>query len=117
MADLVSLTVQRLPTLQPIAIPSCCVSHIHIDLVGPLPCCDGANNLLTIIYCTDLHAGWSPFLSSQQQPPPLLNADALVVGWIARFCILAELTSDRGVQFSSDVWAVLMSRWASAITS
>ena len=36
--------------------------------------------------------------------------DALVAGWISRFGMPADLTSDRGVQFSSDVWAVLMSR-------
>ena len=37
-------------------------------------------------------------------------ADALVFGWVARFGVLQDLTLDRGVQFASEVWAVLMSR-------
>ena len=44
-----NLTCQYTTPLQPIAIPSHRFSHIHMDLVGPLPSSSGASNLLTII--------------------------------------------------------------------
>ena len=34
-------------------------------------------------------------------------ADALIAGWISRYGVHAQLTSDRGTQFTSAVWAVL----------
>ena len=34
-------------------------------------------------------------------------ADALIRGWIARFGIPTNLTSDRGAQFTSALWAEL----------
>lgn len=37
-------------------------------------------------------------------------ADTLVAGWISRFGVPDIITSDRGVQFTSDVWRVLTSR-------
>ena len=37
-------------------------------------------------------------------------ADALVYGWISRFCVPAAITTDRGVQFTSAVWDVLCKR-------
>ena len=42
------VTLQYTAPLHPI-IPSRHFSHIHFNLVGPLPSCDGANKLLTII--------------------------------------------------------------------
>jgi hypothetical protein len=35
--------------LQHISIPTCCFSHIHVDLVGPLPPSKGFTHLFTII--------------------------------------------------------------------
>jgi hypothetical protein len=37
-------------------------------------------------------------------------ADALISGWIARFGVPSQLTSNKGVQFVSAVWAMLMRR-------
>jgi transposase InsO family protein len=37
-------------------------------------------------------------------------ADVLITGWIVRFGVPSQLTSDRGVQFVSAVWAALMRR-------
>jgi transposase InsO family protein len=33
--------------------------------------------------------------------------DALVEGWIARFGVPAHISTDRGVQFTSEVWSLL----------
>ena len=37
-------------------------------------------------------------------------ADAFVAGWVARFGVPASITIDRGVQFTSAVWAILCKR-------
>ena len=100
------VTRQYTAPLQPIAIPSRRFSHIHVDLVGPLPSSGGASNLLTII---DRSTRWLEAIPLQSTTATAV-ADALVAGWIARFGVPAELTSDRGVQFSSEVWAILMNR-------
>ena len=79
-------------------------SHIHVELVGPHPSCSGINHLLTIV---DRSTRWLEAIPLQSTTA---TANALVAGWIARFDVPADLTSDRGVQFSSEVWAILMSR-------
>ena len=100
------VTQQFLSPVQPIAVPHRRFSHIHVDLVGPLPSCSGSNHLLTIV---DRSTRWLEAIPLQSTTATAV-ADALVSGWIARFGVPAELTSDRGVQFSSEVWAILMSR-------
>jgi transposase InsO family protein len=100
------VTRQHKAPLEPIAIPERRFSHIHVDLVGPLPSSEGVTNLLTVI---DRSTRWLEAIPLQSTTATAV-ADALVAGWIARFGVPADLTSDRGVQFSSDVWAVLMSR-------
>ena len=100
------VTQQFSAPVQPIAVPHRRFSHIHVDLVGPLPSCNGTNHLLTIV---DRSTRWLEAIPLQSTTATAV-ADALVAGWIARFGVPAELTSDRGVQFSSEVWAILMSR-------
>ena len=100
------VTQQFTSPVQPIVMPSCHFSHIHINLVGPLPSCSGTNHLLTIV---DRSTWWLEAIPLQSTTATAI-ANALVAGWMARFGVTVELTSDRGVQFSSDVWAVLMSR-------
>jgi hypothetical protein len=92
---------------QPIELPPRQFAHIHVDLVGPLPCSAAGNNyLFTII---DRSTRW-------MEAVPLSDitaagcAAALFSGWIARYGVPAAMTSDRGVQFVSAVWEAICKR-------
>ena len=94
-------TVTPLGTL---ATPDARFSHIHIDLVGPLPPSQGYSYLLT---CVDRFTRWPEAI-----PLPNITAStvaqAFVSGWIARFGTPSTITTDRGAQFESDLFAQLM---------
>ena len=74
--------------------------HIHVDLVGPLPPSNGFIHLLTGI---DSFSRWSEAI-------PLNNtnsancAQTVVSHWIARFGVPLDISSDRGPQFTSQLW-------------
>ena len=78
-------------------------THVHIDLVGPLPASKGNTHLLTVV---DRFTRWPEAI-------PLSNTDtasianAFAMNWIARFGVPTDITSDRGAQFTSDVWGAL----------
>jgi transposase InsO family protein len=87
--------------VQPIAVPLLRFSHLHIDLVGPLPTsAEGYTHLFTII---DRSTRWCEAVPLRSTTADDCAA-ALISGWVARFGVPAVLTSDRGVQFSSAVW-------------
>ena len=73
---------------QHISVPSRCFSHIHVDLVGPLPASEGFTHLFMVI---DRTIRWTSVAAC---------AHALFRGWIARFGVPAMMTSDRGTQFT-----------------
>jgi transposase InsO family protein len=100
------ITRQHTAPLQQFAVPSTKFSHIHVDLVGPLPSSNGFTHLLTIV---DRTTRWLEAIPLSSTTATAV-ADALVAGWVARFGVPADLSSDRGVQFTSEVWAILMSR-------
>ncbi len=95
---------QHTAAVQPIAIPARRFTHIHVDIVGPLPAATcGSNYLFTVV---DRSSCWLEAL-----PMPDITAtscaDALIAGWISRYGVPAQLTSDRGTQFSSAIWDAL----------
>ena len=99
--------VTRQPTaaVQPIPVPIQRFSHIHVDLVGPLPASpSGYTHILTAVDRSTRWAEAFPLRATAAAD----CADALLQGWVARFGVPASLTSDRGVQFSSSTWAALM---------
>ena len=49
------VTQQFSAPVQPLAVSHRRFSHIHVDLVSPLPSCDGTNHLLTIV---DISTRW-----------------------------------------------------------
>ena len=76
------------PTQQ-IPIPTSRFSHIHVDLVGPLPRCSGKNVLFTII---DRTTGWPEAI-----PLESTNAkhctEIFIQNWISRFGVPQTITS------------------------
>ncbi|KAK3735900.1 hypothetical protein RRG08_041086 [Elysia crispata] len=89
----------RSPVIK-IPVPAKKFSHIHVDLVGPLPPSEGFTHLLTII---DRTARW-PEAITMVQTSTTDCAIALIRHWIARFGVPFDMTSDRGPQFTSALW-------------
>jgi hypothetical protein len=76
-------------------------SHIHVDLVGPLPASQqGFTHLFTAV---DRSTRWAEAVPLSDTTAAAC-ADALFQGWIGRFGVPDVITSDRGPQFSSDAW-------------
>jgi transposase InsO family protein len=101
------ITKQPAAAVQPIAVPTVHFSHIHVDLVGPLPAStDGFTHIFTVIDRSTRWAEAFPLKATAAAD----CADALIEGWVSRFGVPVFLTSDRGVQFSSALWAAVMSR-------
>jgi transposase InsO family protein len=101
------VTAQPAAAVQPIAVPTLRFSHVHIDIVGPLPCSqDGFSYVLTAV---DRSTRWAEAL-------PLKGiaaadcAEVFIAGWVARYGVPSVVTSDRGVQFTSAFWAATMAR-------
>jgi transposase InsO family protein len=90
--------------VQDISIPAARFTHVHIDIVGPFPTsADGYSYLLTMI---DQTTRW-PEVMFLRSITASECVDAFTAGWIARFGVPAVITTDRGTQFSSAVWACL----------
>ena len=75
--------------------------HIHVDLVGPLPPSDGFTHLLTIV---DRFSRW-PEAVPLNDISTVACARALIYHWISRFGIPMDMSSDRGSQFTSQLWS------------
>jgi transposase InsO family protein len=90
--------------VQEIAIPAASFVHVHIDIVGPFPTsAEGFTYMLTMI---DRTTRW-PEVVLLRSITASECADAFTSGWVARFGVPAAVTTDRGTQFSSAVWACL----------
>jgi transposase InsO family protein len=93
--------------VQPIELPPRRFAHLHVDLVGPFPAsASGSRYLFTII---DRSTRWV-----EAAPLPDMTvgscAAALFTHWISRYGVPDLLTSDRGAQFSSEVWQSICTR-------
>ena len=88
---------------KPIDVPQRRFSHIHIDIVGPLKPSNGFKYLLTVV---DRFTRWPEVI-------PIENIEASTVAekfietWIPRFGVPDIISSDRGLQFQSQLFANL----------
>ena len=80
--------------------------HIHVDIVGPFyATCNGKNGLFTII---DRLTGWPeaiPIRMKTGNSNSETCARLLISNWMSKFGIPLVITSDRGPQFVSRLWA------------
>ena len=83
-----------------IPVPSRRFSHVHIDIVGPLPSSQGYSYLLTMIDRTTRWPEAVPLSSISTES----CVRAFISSWVSRFGVPSTLTSDRGAQFTSSVW-------------
>ena len=87
-------------TVPSIPVPSWRFSHVHVDLVGPLPSSQGYSYLLTMIDRTTRWPEVIPMSSISDES----CVHAFISAWVSRFGVSAVLTLDRGCQFTSSIW-------------
>ena len=80
---------------------------IHIDLVGPLPVCDGKQYLLTII---DRKSRWPEAIPIRSMTAPTV-VKYLVETWFARYGVPHTIISDQGSQFESELFQNLAKQY------
>lgn len=83
-------------------LPSGRFESLHVDIVGPLLEADGYRYVFTIVdrFTRYVEAVPMPDATATTCARPLLD-------WVARFGMCSTITSDRGRQFVSDLWAEL----------
>ena len=84
--------------------PDARFSHVHIDLVGPLPPSNGNTYLLT---CIDRYTRWPEAIPLTDMSAETV-AKAFIERWIAVFGAPDIITTDRGRQFESQLFRELM---------
>ena len=87
--------------VEAIPVPPRRFTHVHVDIVGPLPTSRRYTYLLTIL---DRTTRW-PEAVPLQDITAASCARAFMTGWVARFGVPLQMTSDRGRQFISSLWS------------
>lgn len=95
----------HLDPVQQIHVPPDAFTHVHMDIVGPLPPSRGHSYLLTVI---DRLSRW-PKAFPMTKVTAEESARTFTLGWIACFGMPLDITSDRGCQFTSSIWNHLAS--------
>nr|VZI26239.1 unnamed protein product [Spirometra erinaceieuropaei] len=85
--------------------PDARFSHIHLDIVGPLPLSNGCSYLLT---CVDRFTRWPEAILLPDVAAPTV-VKAFLSRWVAIFGAPSIITTDRGAQFESHLSQSLLS--------
>ena len=94
-------TRSRSGLLRPLPIPSRPWSHIALDFVTGLPTSEGNTTILTVI---DRFSKGAHFIALPKLPSSRETADLLVQHVFRLHGIPVDIVSDRGPQFTSQVW-------------
>jgi transposase InsO family protein len=101
------VTRQPAAAVQSIPVPATRFTHLHLDLVGPLPAsADGCTHILTVVDRSTRWAEATPLRSTSAAA----CLEALAAAWFARYSIPATITTDRGSLFTSGEWAAALQR-------
>jgi len=98
--------------LESFNLPSARFSHVHIDLVGPLPVSSGFRYCLI---ATDRHTRWPKAFPLSDITAEAV-ANAFVSVWVARFGCTQQITTDQGRQFEARLFKTLANRTGSSLT-
>ncbi|BHF86038.1 hypothetical protein SprV_ctg2602921700 [Sparganum proliferum] len=85
--------------------PGARFSHVHLDIVGPLPLSNGCSYLLT---CVDRLTRWPEAIPLPDIAVPTV-VKAFLSRWVAIFGAPSTITTDRGAQFESNLFQSLLS--------
>ena len=84
-------------------VPERHFDHVNIDLVGPLPYSRGFTHLLTVV---DRTTRWPEAIPLQSTTTADV-ARAFIAAWVARYGVPSDISSDRGPQFTSQLWEAI----------
>ena len=101
------VTVQESTPVLPIAVPPAKFTHVHVDLVGPLPVAKSRRRyLLTIV---DRTSRWPEAIQLRGITAEAC-IDKFITEWVARFGVPQAVTTDRGTQFTGAAWCSMCSQ-------